>query len=460
MRSVLPSAGLLIGLAIAGSAVRASAPTPFAPPGPAFVEIFRHATLIDGRGGSPARDMAVVIRGQRISEVLADRALDPTVMRGATVVDLKGQFLMPGLIDSHVHLATPPNRRQAQAVLRRDIFGGVTAVRDMADDMRAIGDLQRASITGEIPAPDIYYAALMAGPAFFSDPRTSQSSVGDIAGKVPWMRAVDDKTNIPEAVAMARGTYATGIKLYADLAAPLAKRIVDEAHRQGMLVWAHSTLFPAKPSEVVDAGVDVISHSCLLIYQASEHVPDDVKSKGDIPFGQFVGSNSRELAPVFADMVKRGTILDATVWIYGAVQTDQTSNPQIARHKCDERIGGAITRQAYSAGVQISTGTDYFAPWTDSWPDVFHEMEVLVHSARMSPVAVIKSATIVGAKTIGRGSDMGSIEAGKLANLIVLSRNPIENIENLKTVEMTVRRGRIYRRTDFIPLQNGDVEDE
>jgi imidazolonepropionase-like amidohydrolase len=458
MRSLL--AGSFVALVIAASAVRGGAPTPFAPPGAAVVEIFRHATLIDGRGGPPATDMAVVVEGERIRNVLADRYLDVKIVRGATVVDLKGWFLMPGLIDSHVHLATPPNRRQAEAVLRRDIYGGVTAVRDMADDMRALSDLQRASIAGEIPAPDIYYAALMAGPAFFTDPRTSQSSVGDIAGQVPWMRAVDDKTVIPEAVAMARGTYATGIKLYADLAAPLAKRIVDEAHRQGILVWAHSTLFPAKPSDVVDAGVDVISHSCLMIYQAADEVPSDVKSKGDVPLDQFAGANSRALAPVFANMFKRGTILDATVWIYGAVQTDKTSNPQIARHKCDDRVGGAITRQAYAAGVPIATGTDYFAPWTDRWPDVFHEMEVLVRSAGMPPAAVIKSATIIGARTVGRGSDMGSIEAGKLADMVVLRRNPTENIENFKTVQMTIRRGRIYRRADFRPLRKGDIQDE
>jgi imidazolonepropionase-like amidohydrolase len=367
---------------------------------------------------------------------------------------------MPGLIDSHVHLATPPNRRQAEAVLRRDLYGGVTTVRDMADDMRALGDLQRASIAGEIPAPDIYYAALMAGPPFFSDPRVVQSSAGVEPGKAPWMQAVTDRTDLPLAVAMAKGTYATGIKLYADLSGPLAKKIVDEAHRQHMIVWAHSTLFPAKPSEVVESGADVLSHACMMIHQASPHVPDDVTVRDDVPLLQFAKGDSAVLAPVFREMVRRGTILDATVWTYDVLQTDTKSNPQIARHRCDGPIGGAITRRAYEAGVQISTGTDYFASDSDRWPDVFHEFDDLARFAKMPAGAIIRSATLVGAKTVGHEADMGTIEPGKLANMVVLTRNPLASVDNLKSIEMTVRRGRIYLRSDFKPLRKGDVTDE
>jgi len=451
--------GAFLALTAAASA-NAGTPTPFAPQPAGKLEVFRHATLIDGRGGPPTHDMAIVVEAQRIRDVVPDAQLGVRPAKNTRVIDLHGAFVMPGLIDSHVHLATPPNRRQAEAVLRRDIYGGVTAVRDMADDMRALGDLQRSSIAGEISAPDIYYAALMAGPAFFKDPRSIQSSVGDVPGQTPWMRAVTDQTDIPTAVAQAKGTYATGIKLYADLSGALAKRIVAEAHRQHMIVWAHSTLFPAKPLEVVGSGVDVMSHACLMIYEASPHVSNDVTKRTDVPLAQFAKSDSPVLAPVFAAMARQGTILDATVWTYDVLQTDTKSNPQVARHKCDGPIGGAITRQAYEAGVQISTGTDYFAPSSDHWPDVFHEFADLVRFAHMSPAAVIRSATVIGAKTVGREADMGSIEPGKLANMVILTRNPLDNIENLKSIQMTVRRGRIYRRADFKPLREGDVTDE
>jgi imidazolonepropionase-like amidohydrolase len=78
----------------------------------------------------------------------------------------------------------------------------------------------------------------------------------------------------------------------------------------------------------------------------------------------------------------------------------------------------------------------------------------------MTPAAVLRSATIIGAKTVGRESEMGTIEPGKLANMVVLTRNPLDSVENLKSVTMTVRRGRIYPRREFKPLRTGDVTDE
>ena len=186
----------------------------------------------------------------------------------------------------------------------------------MADDLRAVGDLARASLVGEIAAPDIYYAALMAGPDFFTDKRTAQTSAGGVPGDVPWMQAVMDDTDLTVAVAQARGTYATAIKLYADLSPELAGRITTEAHRQHMLVWAHATLFPAKPSEVVAAGVDAISHACLLVREPQAHVPAWTEPRQPVPLEPFRDGRNPALARLFREMVRRGTILDATLWAY------------------------------------------------------------------------------------------------------------------------------------------------
>src|SRR3546814_6326172 len=104
-------------------------------------------------------------------------------LAGAEVVDLGGQYLLPGLIDSHQHLATPPDRRRAEALMRRDLYGGITAVRIMADDLRPIAELARASLVGEIAGPDLYFAALVAGPSFFEDPRTKAIAAGAVPGE-------------------------------------------------------------------------------------------------------------------------------------------------------------------------------------------------------------------------------------------------------------------------------------
>ena len=249
---------------------------------------------------------------------------------------------MPGMIDAHVHLATPPNRRQAEAVLRRGIYGGVTAVRDMADDLRAVGELSRASLVGEVAAPDIFYAALMAGPAFFTDERTSQTSAGGNPGYVPWMQAVTENTDLPFAVAQARGTFATAIKLFAELTPGLAARVTEEAHRQHMKVWAHATLYPAKPSNVVAAGVDTISHACLLIREPMASAPGWNEPRRPIDLAAFQDGRNPALARLFAEMKERGTILDATIWACSTDTAGSTTMPTLPQGSCDDTIGGAI----------------------------------------------------------------------------------------------------------------------
>lgn len=449
---------LLVAAAMWVASGSAAAQGPFAPAQDQLI-VFRGATLFDGTGQSPRGDMDVVVRGDRIQQVVRHADLDPKLLRTAVVVDLRGRFLMPGMIDAHVHLATPPNRRQAEAVLRRDVYGGVTTVRDMADDLRAVGDLARASLVGEIAAPDIYYAALMAGPAFFTDKRTEQTSAGGKPGYVPWMQAVTDETNLPLAVAEARGTFATAIKLYAALSPELATRIVAEAHRQHILVWAHATLYPAKPSEVVAAGVDAISHACLLVREPQAHVPRFTEPRSPVPLALFRDGKNPALGRLFSEMVRRGTILDATLWTYSAETADSTTMPSLPPGSCDDTVGGAITGQAYRAGVQIDAGTDNVADWTDPWPDLFHELTALKSKADMPNSAVLQSATLIGARAAGQERDVGSIEAGKLANMVVLARDPMADLNNLKSIIMTIKRGRRFERTAFDPLTKDDITD-
>src|SRR6185369_7767005 len=247
-------------------------------------------------------DMAVVVKGERIAAVSPDADLKPADLARARNVDISGKYLLPGLIDSHEHLATPPNRRLAEATLRRDLYGGVTAVRDMADDLRAVGELARASRVGEIPAPDIYYAAFMAGPSFFVDPRTHAANAGVTPGTAPWMQAITDETDLPLAVARAKGTSATAIKIYANLSGELVAKIAAEAHRQGMQVWAHSAVFPATPAQVLAAGPDVVSHTCYMAYEAAGPVPASYQAKTPIDPAPFANGDNPVMAGLFAQM--------------------------------------------------------------------------------------------------------------------------------------------------------------
>jgi imidazolonepropionase-like amidohydrolase len=299
----------------------------------------------------------------------------------------------------------------------------------------------------------------MAGPDFFTDPRTVQTTAGGQPGRVPWMPAITDQTDLPLAVAQARGTLATAIKLYAGLSGEQAARIIAEAHRQHLLVWAHATLYPAKPSELVSAGADALSHACLMVREPQAYVPTLAEPRTPVTLDAFRDGHNPALGRLFAEMARRGTVLDATVWVYGPDTDGSATLPPLPPGSCDDIVGGAITGQAYRASVLISAGTDNVAPWTDPWPDLFHELNELSAKAGMPNAAILQSATLVGARAAGQDRGMGSLEPGKLANMVVLARNPLDDLANLKSIVMTIKRGRGFDRKDYVALVEADIID-
>ena len=436
------------------AAIALTAATPFEPPKSGARVVYRHATLIDGTGAPARIDMAVVTDGERITAVLPDRSLTAAQLGGARQVDLTGRYLLPGFIDSHVHLATPPNRAAAEVRLRRLVYSGVTGVRDMADDLRQMADLARGARVGEIPGPDIYYAALMAGPSFFTDPRTGAVAQGAVAGKVPWLQAIDDQTDLRTAVTLARGTSATAVKIYANLPGHLVSAITAEAHRQKFPVWAHGSVFPATPREVVSAGVDGVSHTCYLGYQAMSRRPASYQKRSEISVDESLfRTDNPVMTELFADMKRRGTILDATVYVYQFAEKRERDAGRTPF--CTEALAARLTNHAHRTGVKISAGTDADTPASDPWPSLFGELALLGGPVGMAPADVIRAATLTGAEAMGQSADMGSIAVGKLANMVVLMANPLDSVANLQSVVMTIKRGRQYDRADYRPGERG-----
>jgi imidazolonepropionase-like amidohydrolase len=413
--------------------------------------LYSDVTLIDGTGAPPRAHTDVLVRGDHIAAVGGHGRVKAD---GARTVDLAGRYMIPGLIDSHVHLATPPDRAEALAELRRNLYGGVTGVRDMADDLRSIAELAREAKQGEIAAPDIAFAALMAGPSFFADPRVAAASRGWVAGTAPWMQAIDTRTDLPLAVARAKGTGADAIKIYADLPPALVTAITAEAHRQGLLVWTHSAIFPTRPADVIAAGPDAISHVCYLAYQVEpvmlanyeDHTPvheNLLAAKGDDPV----------MAKLFAEMKRQGMVLDATGSLFVRAEAERAKNPDRAPLRCTGKTTARLTAQAWRAGVTISAGTDNGGPPDFPWPAVHDEIFFLVHQAGMPALQAIRAATLNGALAMGRAKETGTVQAGKLADLVVLTEDPLAAIENIRSIAMTVKRGREYPRADFKPKE-------
>ncbi|WP_310754661.1 amidohydrolase family protein [Candidatus Palauibacter soopunensis] len=442
--------------------------------------IYEGVSVMDGTGAPLMPDMSIVVRDGRIAALAPTDELSLDAWPEAEVEDARGLYVIPGLIESHTHLATRADRAAAEFELNRLIYGGVTTARDMAGDVRALAELQRAALVGEIPSPDIHYAALVAGESFFVDPRTRSSSMGEVPGRVPWLQIVDDETDLVETIALARGTWATGLKTYASIEGPLLARIAAEARRQGIPVWSHTHVGPALPMDVARAGVTSMSHVCSL---ASAAIPDEVIEEalaGRRSGMVQVDLDDPRIDAVLEEMKRQGTVLDATLKV-GFFRQEMTMardsaaapparRPAAARPDapgegpdapppdprrrgvraaCSAEESVGLTRRAHEAGVLIAAGTDAPPAAGSEWPALYDELAYLHERVGMPMADVIRAATRNGALALGLAEDIGTVEEGKYANLVFLEEDPTAGVENVKSIRFTLKRGRRFDRDEF-----------
>jgi hypothetical protein len=392
-------------------------------------------TIIDANHQKPLTDQTILISKNIIVNIIRDN--EKTIPDSFHIIQMKGKYILPGLIDSHVHMATDPsgtdNREHTLDVLQKMLFSGITSVRDMAGDARTLASLSRDAATGDINSPNIYYSALMAGPKLFDDLRIASSSAMGIVGKMPYMLSVTDSTNMVLAIAEAKGTGAIGIKLYAYISATLVNKIMAEARQQKMLVWSHAWLNGTKPSDLVKAGLASISHAPLMIREKMDSIPTSWRNKTHSD--KFWDDSLPDLSYLFQLMKTNNTIFDATLLTYKKWGVEDSSM------QYNYEIGKRITAMAYKAGVKICAGTD-----DDQAEYVQKEMEILVTDAGFTPIDAIVAATLNGAELLHIDDMYGTITIGKIADLFVLNKNPLENISNINSVNFVIKKGKIFKK--------------
>jgi imidazolonepropionase-like amidohydrolase len=393
--------------------------------------LVRGVTLIDGNGGAPRRGVDVLSRNGRVSSIGAAGA---TADAADITIDGRGLFLLPGLTDAHVHLSGMPWAARSDQ-LRRVLHGGVTAVYDVASDLRSTSDLARAALVGEIESPTIYYAALFAGPAFFTDPRVVATSRGYRPGDAPWNRVIEPGTDLVRAVAEARGAGATSIKLYAALDAAAVKRIGEEARRQNVRLIAHATVFPAKPSDLIAAGVKMLAHTAYLVWEGSPPTADFTKrARGDFA---GVPPDSPIVTRLLQSMKDNDVTLNPTLWIFaeGPARDDMTAARTAWMN--------AVTRRAQEMGVALAAGVDSLMTDRDPLPMIHKELEVMVSGAGLTPLQAITAATRGAAHAIGVDDVRGTIAPGQTADWLIVDADPSADIRNTRRIRYVVKDGRI-----------------
>ena len=461
----LPASALLIGFAAASC----GAPRPrLVPPPPISPSIaIVGATLWDGTGRAPVTNAVTVVRGERI--LCAGAAGECAIPQGARMIDGHGRYLIPGLIDSHVHLLFLQNGSAGEELgldLRNLLAQGVTTVRDMGNSPVAL--LSR--VAGLPAAPRVYAMQLVAGRRFFfTGIRATRTDRGVIYHQAPamtmqwlgWTPLQFDREDDPEAIVVAaRNAGAMGLKLYAQLDSGSIRRLVTAAHRAGMPVWGHTWVQPASVGEETTAGMDGVVHAAGLageLFTPEER--DTLVNDGDLQAATAQVANAasardpRVLATLDS-MAAHGTMfeptLDATrhsVATYDA-RVRHVPSLQEGYVRAAASFGMEVAREAVRRGVRISAGSDHVAYGpVGERASLFGELRLLVDSIGLSPTAALLAATRDAARAIGGepGRWVGTIEAGHYADLVLLSKNPLDDVDNLDAVEWVMRGGRVWR---------------
>jgi len=262
-------------------------------------------------------------------------------------------------------------------------------------------------------------------------------------GSAPWMRLVDDTCDIVQIVIDTRSFGVSGIKMYSHLSKNVVYKLAQEAHRQGLQVWSHSFVGPATVADVVNADVDAISRVPALLYRDDWNLKKDGSLAMD---GSILGSDRLDR---ILDMMKRnGILLDPTLAIFEENLKRVTNSTE--RTELEELLF-AVTALAHNGGVSIVTGTDIpISAADDEFPHLYHEIELLVTRVGLTPMEAITAATKNGAIVLGIDKTHGTIEIGKVANVVVLQADPTEDIRNISRVEFVIKNGIILGASDNI----------
>lgn len=442
-----------------------------APPGtPPPPRAFVGATLIDGRGGPPVPDAVIITRAGKI-ECAGPRATCP-VPEDVRGLDLKGHWITPGIVDAHVHFSQtgwadgrpdaldvrerhPYERTMADGEahperwFRSYLCSGVTSVFDVGGYAWTIALARRVEVDANAPR---------------------------MAAAGPLLSTLDHWLNLPaerqfihltdEASARAGVRYlaargASAVKVWyivdaerpVEASAPGVLAAGEEARRAGLPLIVHATGL-AEAKVALRAGARLLVHGvgdqplddefvALARQNGAVYCPTLTVVRGYLRMNESV--LSRRPPDVddpngCVDAATRAKLAETAALEAPARITPETVEAQRKRVADREAVQAANLKRLQDAGVTIAMGTDAGNPLTLHGPSVYAEMEAMQASG-LSPMQVLVAATRGGSLAMGREKDLGTLEKGKAADLVVLSADPTADVAALRRVRHVVRGG-------------------
>lgn len=406
----------------------------------------RGVTLIDGTGRAPVPGVTVVVEGNRIRDV----GTTVQAPAGATVIDGTGKFLIPGLIDAHIHLrggrgggsTRTAADREAEAVraLHSYLYSGVTTVFDAGNAPEFIMALRGKEQAGAIVSPRILATGgTVASPNGHGGPYNIEAWPAD-------RRLLDEhlKTK-PDLAKIGQDEHGWGTRPQINqLTDDLLEKIIRYYHSKGVRIIIH-TSNEHNSIEAIYAGADTMAHPVIQAPMSDEYVNLMRVKRVPTVSTLTIGENYSRVAeqPEFVDQPLYAETLEADE--RQRIKTEESAKQKENRWAQWMKV---MTPVAQDNMKRLNeAGKDIVAAGTDqtSGPALHRELELLAGGG-ISPADVIVIATRNAARALGRQETLGTIEAGKLADLVLLRADPTRDINNAKQIDTVIKNGQVIDR--------------
>ena len=402
------------------------------------------ATLIDGRGGDPLRDSAVLVHDGRIVAVGPRSKIK--IPKDANVIDAKGKFLLPGLWDMHAHF---------EQVEWGPIYlaAGVTTVRDCGNEFEFITAVRDAVAQNRGLGPRLLLAGVVDG--------TGPMALG--------VERVDTPEQARAWVDRYHDAHFQQMKIYSSVKLEQVKAVADEAHRLGMTVTGHVPE-GLNAYQVIEAGQDQINHIHYIVDIMHAPFPKDMSRIDRMKTIAAIDLHSPEAQKALSFLKDHHTVVDPTMALFelfGATTAKPPASFEPGIEKIPAELAQPLTDveppsersdisqkvfakeievvgALHRAGIPIVAGTDQSVPGHS----LHRELELYVQ-AGFTPMEAIQAATIVPARAMGVAKESGTVEKGKRGDLILLTADPLADIHNTRAVEYVVTNGTMYHTAEL-----------
>ena len=426
--------------------------------------VLRNATVVDTIGKELKPNSTVVIRGNRIEDIAWSASIDDP---DSKVIDCEGKYLLPGLMDMHVHLhyghhtgpsqenPTPnflPKNEEAGLISRLHsfLYCGVTSIYDAGNVAEQIFSLRDAERSERMVSPRIFCAG-----SIVTCPGGHGSQLSTHIASLPMdeTKLADHLAKNPDIVKVTYDEHNWGIRpLIPILSIETLRGIVDYCHSKKFRVTAHVSN-ELRAREAVSCGVDALAHPVIQSPVTSEFVWLLSVKKIPVVSTLAIGERYSRLAdhPEYLDQTLYKDCMEESERL--ELKTEESNKQKANRWatwmKTMTPVAQDNLRRLVEAGAVVATGTDL-----SFGPDYHRELELL-QDGGVAPMDIIVAATQGSAAFLGKEKEMGAIRIGYLGDLLLVEEDPTKDIRNLQKISVVIKDGRVVDRSKLSLPVNG-----